>query len=67
MIQLFFAHWYMAFLLLLWSTALLIAAWAARVAQFFNLRMPPVVEQPLADKFPMVAVIAPVKAVDANT
>ena len=67
MIQLFFAHWNMAFLLVLWGAALLIAAWAARVAQFFNLRMPRVVEQPLASKFPMVAVIAPIKSVDANT
>ena len=67
MIQLFFAHWFMAFALLLWGTALLIAVWAARVAQFFNLRMPRVVGQPLADKFPMVAVIAPIKSVDANT
>ncbi len=67
MIQLFFAHWYTVFFALLWGSALLIAAWAARVAQFFNLRMPRVVEQPLATKFPMVAVIAPIKGVDANT
>ena len=67
MIQLLFAHWYISFLLLLWGAALLIAGWAARVAQFFNLRMPRVVEQPLANKFPMVAVIAPIKSVDANT
>ncbi len=67
MIQLFFAHWYTVFFALLWGTALLIAAWAARVAQFFHLRMPRVVAQPLAAKFPMVAVIAPIKGVDANT
>ncbi len=67
MIQLLCSHWYILFFALLWSMALLIAAWAARVAQFFNLRMPRVITQPLTDKFPMVAVIAPVKGVDANT
>ena len=67
MIHLLSAHWATVLLALLWGTALLIAAWAARVAQFFNLRMPRVVEQPLAAKFPMVAVIAPIKGVDANT
>lgn len=67
MIQQFFSHWYTVFPALLWSTALLIALWGARVAQFFNLRMPRVVEQPLADKFPMVAVIAPIKGIDAQT
>ncbi|MGC8624440.1 MAG: glycosyltransferase [Phycisphaerae bacterium] len=67
MIQLFFAHWYTVFFTLLWGLALLIAAWSVRVAQFFNLRMPRVIKQPLADRFPMVAVIAPIKGVDANT
>jgi cellulose synthase/poly-beta-1,6-N-acetylglucosamine synthase-like glycosyltransferase len=67
MIQLLFSHWYILFFTVLWSAALLIAAWAARVAQFFNLRMPRVIAQPLTEKFPMVAVIAPIKGVDANT
>ncbi len=67
MIQMFFAHWYTVLFTLLWGMALVIAAWGVRVAQFFNLRMPRVIKQPLADKFPMVAVIAPIKGVDANT
>ncbi len=67
MIQLLFAHWYNIVLALLWAMALLIAMWAARVAQFFNLRMPRVIQQPLSDQFPMVAVIVPIKGVDAHT
>ncbi len=50
-----------------WTAEIILQIWALRVAQFFSLRMPRVVAQPLAKIHPPVAVILPIKGVDACT
>ncbi len=52
---------------LIWLIALFIAMWAFRVAQFFVWRMPKVAARELPEQFPQVAVIVPIKGVDADT
>ncbi len=52
---------------LLWVVELLLVCWALRVAQFFVYRMSRVVREPLARIDVPVAVILPVKGVEAST
>ncbi len=51
----------------LWGCELALAFWALRVAQFFVYRMGRIVREPLAPVDVPVAVILPVKGVDAST
>jgi len=51
-----------------WAAALLLAIWAARVAQRFGVRIPRMIQRPLAsENLPPVAVILPIKGVDDDT
>ncbi len=50
-----------------WGAELILALWGWRVAQFYGRRMPRVAARPLAEIFPNVAVIVPIKGVDEHT
>ena len=50
-----------------WAAEIILQIWGIRVAQFFSMRMPRVAAQPLSASRPAVAVILPVKGVDACT
>ena len=52
---------------LVWALAMLLAIWAARVAQIFATKTPKVASRPVEDFQPRVAVILPIKGVDDDT
>ncbi|HVX85625.1 MAG TPA: glycosyltransferase family 2 protein [Phycisphaerae bacterium] len=51
-----------------WLAALVLAIWAARIAQRFGVRLPRKVQREVeAERYPRVAVILPIKGVDDDT
>ena len=61
--------WTFAFIFFwIWVAAMLLAIWAARIAQRFGMRLPRIVQQTLpAENLPPVALILPIKGVDDDT
>ncbi len=58
------------FFFFIWVAALLLAIWAARIAQRFGMRLPRYMNRPIeieGDTWPRVAVILPIKGVDDDT
>jgi ceramide glucosyltransferase len=51
----------------LWAAALLIAIWGLRIAQVMSKRWPRVARRPMSELMPRVAVILPIKGIEAQT